>query len=274
MGSLLLAGNVRWFIAVLVYLFIITYNMDSAMQHLPDLTGILPDIPTYSDIDMTYWIVGGVLLLSCLLVPIVIKRWKNRSIQNTPIESHGKTTKQLKSQGAKNIQTEETEKCKTNKLTSPSSKTSIQKSEVKSQPGWLGGISGTIASVKKEITIEKENKSEEKEKGWFSFSKEADTKKKDVTVEKDSFMKPINLNIDHDAPPREVTKQKTEKQMQLVRKMCGEFREVVKLENKDDREEKRKEMEKVRSARTYFKSVDKYRSESLSCNQRIKFKTE
>merc|ERR1719187_1702261 len=39
-------------------------------------------------------------------------------------------------------------------------------------------------------------------------------------------------------------------------------------------EEKQKEMEKVRSARSYFKAADRYRSESLSGNPRIRFRTE
>ena len=62
-------------------------------------------------------------------------------------------------------------------------------------------------------------------------------------------MKPVYLNIDPNARPREVSKKKTDEEIQRVRKMCGEFREVVKIANKEDREEKQKDMEKVRSAR-------------------------
>lgn len=34
-----------------------------------------------------------------------------------------------------------------------------------------------------------------------------------------------------------------------MRKMCGEFREVIKLKNMDEREERQKELEKIRGAR-------------------------
>merc|ERR1719431_924889 len=48
--------------------------------------------------------------------------------------------------------------------------------------------------------------------------------------------------------------------------------EVTKLDGNEEKEEKRKEMEKVRSARTYFKTADKYRSESMSAVPKMKLR--
>merc|ERR1719450_1463283 len=120
---------------------------------------------------------------------------------------------------------------------------------------------------------------EEQKKGWFSFSAQQETSKEKKTKEakagsKDSFMKPVTLNIDPNPVPRDVLRKQKEGEIQRVRRMCGEFREVVKVTNKEEREEKQKEMEKVRSARSYFKAADRYRSESLSGNPRIRFRTE
>ena len=42
---------------------------------------------------------------------------------------------------------------------------------------------------------------------------------------------------------------KSTNHVNLMRKMCGEFREVVKLKNMDEREERQKELEKIRGAR-------------------------
>ena len=38
-------------------------------------------------------------------------------------------------------------------------------------------------------------------------------------------------------------------ELNLMRKMCGELREVAKLKNKDEREERQKELEQIRGAR-------------------------
>merc|ERR1711915_915378 len=59
-------------------------------------------------------------------------------------------------------------------------------------------------------------------------------------------------------------------EVNLVKKMCGEFRDIAKLDTNEEKEDRKKEMDKVRSARSYFKSVDKYRSESLSAVPRIR----
>merc|ERR1711892_523135 len=124
----------------------------------------------------------------------------------------------------------------------------------------------------------KNQQPEEEKKGWFSSSKQEDSKEKGKkegsTDIKSSFMKPVHLNIEPNPVPRDVLKKKKDGEIQRVRQMCGEFREVVKGNNKEEREEKQKEMEIVRSARSYFKTADRYRSESLSENPRIKFRTD
>ena len=43
--------------------------------------------------------------------------------------------------------------------------------------------------------------------------------------------------------------------MVLVKKLCGEVREIAKAANPEEREERRKEMEKVRSARLSGKMI-------------------
>ena len=62
-------------------------------------------------------------------------------------------------------------------------------------------------------------------------------------------MKPINLNIDKSARSIVESKKIKEGELCLVRQMCGQFRDVAKLDGNEEKEEKRKEMEKVRSAR-------------------------
>eukprot|EP00092_Neocalanus_flemingeri_P056671 GFUD01067206.1.p1 GENE.GFUD01067206.1~~GFUD01067206.1.p1 ORF type:complete len:413 (+),score=135.39 GFUD01067206.1:95-1333(+) len=261
-----------------------------------DIGSLLPDLPAWStavqsasqvgwdqllQIDRLYLVVAGCSLLFSVLVTIALKKRKVRQTQEPQTKSHKKHKE--KPRGIENIKHEETDKSKTNKWKrpdQPDSKTSSYESEGNSKSTWFGGLTEKLTSLKKEKSSKTEdtNKTEEKKKGWFTSPKEEVSKqvksKSNVAESRDSFMRPINLNIDRDAQPREVSKKKKENELQLVRKMCGEFREVVKLDNKDDREEKRKEMDKVRSARSYFKTADKYRSESLSGNPRIRFRTE
>jgi len=106
------------------------------------------------------------------------------------------------------------------------------------------------------------------------FQKELKETERKAEEEARRFMKPINLNIDKNARTKEESKKIKEKELNLVRMMCGEFREVTKLDGNEEKEEKRKEMEKVRSARTYFKDADKYRSESMSAVPRMKLRME
>merc|ERR1712130_899142 len=60
------------------------------------------------------------------------------------------------------------------------------------------------------------------------------------------------------------------------KQLCGAYKAEVKLDEKAAaaREEKKKDLEVVRSARSFFKTVDKQRSESMSAVPRIRFRTE
>ena len=66
-----------------------------------------------------------------------------------------------------------------------------------------------------------------------------------------SFMKPVRLNVEKNPRSRQESKQKAEREVTLLKRMCAEARDVVKLDEKEaaKREEKKEELAKVRSAR-------------------------
>eukprot|EP00092_Neocalanus_flemingeri_P013335 GFUD01014378.1.p1 GENE.GFUD01014378.1~~GFUD01014378.1.p1 ORF type:complete len:817 (+),score=323.29 GFUD01014378.1:158-2608(+) len=145
----------------------------------------------------------------------------------------------------------------------------------------------TPESVKDEINIQEEKTKSVVHKRQLIIRPERDEKKEAEEFEKElketerraeaeakSLMKPVNLNIDKNARSKQESKKIKEREVNLVKKMCVEFRDVAKLDGQEVKEEKRKEMEKVRSARSYFKTVDKYRSESMSAVPRTKFTSE
>ena len=86
---------------------------------------------------------------------------------------------------------------------------------------------------------------------WFSFSK-----------------KPTNSDATNNSEMKSKGENKNE--VQLIHKMGSEFRELLKGHNKEEREERQKELAKVRGARTFFKNFD----QSLKSNPGIKFKTD
>merc|ERR1712029_588501 len=106
------------------------------------------------------------------------------------------------------------------------------------------------------------------------FQKELEETERKAEEEAKSFMRPIQLNIDKNARSKDEALKNKEKEMVLVKKLCGEVREIAKAANPEEREERRKEMEKVRSARSYFKTVDKYRSESASAVPRMRLRSD
>jgi len=254
----------------------------SNMQYLDNIGSYLPGLPVESawqflqEIDTLYLAVAGGFLLFTLIVILAVKKWKARQIK-TP---QTKSQENKKPPGTKNIKNEEAEQSKPAKWKKPEPKPSAQKLDEKPKSSsWLGGLTEKIVPIEKEKRPSMKPAQEEQKKGWFSFSAQQDTSKDNKTKEakagsKDSFMKPVTLNIDPNPVPRDVLRKQKEGEIQRVRRMCGEFREVVKVTNKEEREEKQKEMEKVRSARSYFKAADRYRSESLSGNPRIRFRTE
>ena len=91
---------------------------------------------------------------------------------------------------------------------------------------WLGWITERLPFYHKESV--KIPVKADKMKSWFSFSRSSD---KQQTEEK----------------PAEKSNKNTE--VTLMRQMCGEFREVIKGQNAAEREERQKELVKVRGAR-------------------------
>jgi len=91
-----------------------------------------------------------------------------------------------------------------------------------------------------------------------------------------SSLKAPRLNIEKNPRPIVESKKQKEVEVMLVKQLCGAYKAEVKLDEKAAaaREEKKKDLEVVRSARSFFKTVDKQRSESMSAVPRIRFRTE
>jgi len=126
---------------------------------------------------------------------------------------------------------------------------------------------------------EKSPETEQKEeKGWFwqksaspsaaaASNPEKDIASTETEEEKLDEVKParvFNLKIDKNARNPEETKKARQTEIDLLRTMGKEFRELIKLDESgvEEREEKKKDMEKVKSARTYFHEVEKQRSQA------------
>ena len=134
--------------------------------------------------------------------------------------------------------------------------TSIGK-EKKNEPklGWLETISNNIPFLKKpndqpSLTKSKETSKKEEQsnmRSWFSFTKHTEEHSDDVR------------------------KSQKSNEVDLMKKMCAEYRDVMKLQNKEEREERQRELAKVRGARTFFQTMD---TSSFSSNPRIKYKTD
>merc|ERR1719320_1522261 len=214
----------------------------SAMQYLEIIGSYLPGLPVESawqllqEIDSLYLALAGGFLFFTLIVVIAVKKWSARETKS--IEKKSQENK--KQQGTKNIKNEEAEKSTPTKWKKPDSKPPVQKQEEKSKSSWLGGLTEKIVPAAKEKSPRPEAAPDEQKKGWFSFSKEEKSKdkvSKPSDGNKDSFMKPVHLNIEPNPVPRDVLRKQKEGEIQRVRRMCGEFREVVKVTNKEEREE-------------------------------------
>ena len=157
--------------------------------------------------------------------------------------SSPKKTPELKFKEAESLE----DKTKTNK-TSESITQESKFQEEKTKVNWAAKKeAGKEAVVQKRQLIIRPERDEKKEAE--EFEKELRETEKRAEAEAKSFMRPINLNIDKSARSKEESKKNKEKELNLVRKLCGEFRDVAKLDGQEEKEEKRKEMEKVRSAR-------------------------
>ena len=89
----------------------------------------------------------------------------------------------------------------------------------------------------------------DEEKEAAQFQKELEEAERKAEEEAKSFMRPIHLNIDKHARSKEDAQKSTEREMSLIKKLCGEVREIAKSANPEEREERKQEMEKVRGAR-------------------------
>ena len=89
----------------------------------------------------------------------------------------------------------------------------------------------------------------DEEKEAEQFQKELKEAEKKAEEEAKSFMRPIHLNIDKHARSKEESQKSTEREMTLIKKLCGEVREIAKSANPEEREERKQEMDKVRGAR-------------------------
>lgn len=100
------------------------------------------------------------------------------------------------------------------------------------------------APVKRIQRVERDEEKEARE-----FEKELQEEEKRAVQEAKSSMRPIHLNIDQNPRPKDDADRSKERELVLLKKLCGEVREVAKAANPEEREERRQEMEKVRTAR-------------------------
>merc|ERR1711923_282541 len=103
---------------------------------------------------------------------------------------------------------------------------SNQKVESKTQ-GYQASQSGKL-----KVRPERDELKEAEE-----FAKELKETEEKAIANAKSFMKPINLNIDSHARSKDESKRVKEREVDLVRKMCGEFRDVAKLNTSEEKEE-------------------------------------
>ena len=153
--------------------------------------------------------------------------------------------------------------------------------EAAKKSGWFGSKTAEEPKTPKKVEVSKVEEVPKKN-GWFGSKSSDDSKKKQdvgkawkaraaadhdeeerkfeaelaeverkAVAECKSTMKPVRLNIEKN--PRSVveSKRKKEKEVLLVKQMCGQLKENIGLDEKANlaREEKKEEMAKVRSAR-------------------------
>ena len=100
------------------------------------------------------------------------------------------------------------------------------------------------AAVKRIQRVERDEEREARD-----FERELREAEKKAVEEAKSSMRPIHLNIDTNPRSKDDADKSKERELSLLKKLCGEVREVAKAANPEEREERRQEMEKVRTAR-------------------------
>ena len=89
----------------------------------------------------------------------------------------------------------------------------------------------------------------DEEKEALQFAEELKEAERKAEEEARKHLRPIHLNIDKNARSKDDLQKSSEREMDLVKKLCVEMREIAKTTNPEEREERQKEIEKVRSAR-------------------------
>ena len=105
--------------------------------------------------------------------------------------------------------------------------------------------------IKKYKVVERDE-----EKEAMEFEKELKETEKKAVEEAKRSLRPIPLNIDQNARSKDQTKKSTEIELSLLKTLCGEVREIAKASNPEEKEERKKEMEKVRTARSEIISIE------------------
>ena len=100
------------------------------------------------------------------------------------------------------------------------------------------------AAVKRIQRVERDEEKEARD-----FERELRAAEKEAVEQAKSSMRPIHLNIDQNPRSKDDADRSKERELSLLKKLCGEVREVAKSANPEEREERRQEMEKVRTAR-------------------------
>ena len=105
--------------------------------------------------------------------------------------------------------------------------------------------------IKKYKVVERDE-----EKEAIEFEKELKETEKKAVEEAKRSLRPIPLNIDQNARSKDQAKKSTEIELSLLKTLCGEVREIAKASNPEEKEERKKEMEKVRTARSEIVSIE------------------
>ena len=89
----------------------------------------------------------------------------------------------------------------------------------------------------------------DEEKEALKFAEELKEAERKAEEEAKKQLRPIHLNIDTQARSKDEVERSSVREMDLIKKLCGEMREIAKTTNPEEREERQKEIDKVRSAR-------------------------
>jgi len=125
--------------------------------------------------------------------------------------------------------------------------------------GWF---SGKISAQKDDLDASKTKDEATHETKDIRKENTPDKSKTQKKTEGEKYLSRLEATsdafIDKNARSREEIKRCKEAEIELLKTMGKEFRELAKLDEAgaEAKEERKKEMEKVKSARTFFKTVD------------------